>query len=54
VLEVRPIPVESLASWLPAESLSVSEQWQPTRDEVRVGEPITRMLLLEASGLLAE
>jgi hypothetical protein len=54
VLEVRPIPVESLASWLPAESLSASEQWQPTRDEVRVGEPITRMLLLEASGLLAE
>lgn len=53
VLDVRPIPIDSLSSWLPAESLSVAEQWRPAREEIRVGEPLTRTLLIEASGLLA-
>ena len=37
--------------WLPARDLKLSETWQP--EIARVGEPLTRTLILEAKGLTA-
>ena len=52
VLPVSPVPAAAPMPWLPAESVSISERWQPERGEVRVGEPITRTVVIEASGVL--
>lgn len=37
--------------WLPAEALWLEEEWSPPAGEIRVGEPITRSLVLRARGL---
>jgi hypothetical protein len=39
--------------WLPARSLTLTEQWSDGVKEIKVGEPITRTLTLTASGLLS-
>jgi hypothetical protein len=40
--------------WLPATSLTLSEQWPQDPPQFKVGEPVTRTLSLTATGLLAE
>jgi len=53
-LDVRPVPDQAGAGdWLPARDLSVDEQWEGNGLTVRVGEPITRHLLLHAIGVAA-
>ena len=54
-LNVRPIPdsfpINANSSWLPSELLSLHEEWQPDPSEFKVGEPITRTIMLTAAGL---
>jgi hypothetical protein len=51
-LQVRPIPSGAEAPWLAAESISISERWEPDQASVRIGEPITRVLVIEGAGLI--
>ncbi|MEA3273994.1 MAG: BatD family protein [Pseudomonadota bacterium] len=39
------------AHWLPAEQLDITDSWAEAPPELRVGEPVTRTLTLEARGL---
>jgi hypothetical protein len=51
VLEVLPVPADAARPWLPAESVSISEDWSPTPGEARRGEPLERRVVIEASGV---
>jgi len=52
-LTVKPKPADypADAPWLPARSLSLSENWNPAPDHVQVGDSMTRSLTLKAEGL---
>ncbi len=51
-IPVRPRPAAFTgAHWLPAQELTLSEDWGAPASELRVGEPLTRTLRLEAKGL---
>lgn len=51
VLDIRPRPPAYTGdAWLPARALSVSQQISDA-DEIRVGEPVTRTVILDAIGL---
>jgi hypothetical protein len=39
--------------WLPAQSIELTESWDPQSGEIRVGDPITRTITLLAQGLTA-
>ena len=50
-LTVRPRPAEVKGGhWLPADAVTLSEEWQPERDSIRVGEAITRTITVSAVG----
>lgn len=53
-LSVNPIPDNINGQWLPAELLTVHDEWQPEPDAFKVGEPITRTITLTAAGLTQE
>ena len=38
-------------AWLPVRGLQLTEEWSPTNAEVKVGEPITRTLTVQAQGI---
>lgn len=50
-LEVRPQPAGASSPWLPAESLTLNEAWSPNPPTFRVGEPVTRTLVITAQGV---
>jgi hypothetical protein len=50
-LAVQPQPATMNGLWLPAESLTLEEQWNPADAPLRVGEPITRTITIRARGL---
>jgi len=52
-LTVRPKPAEypADAPWLPARSLSLVEAWTPEPENARMGDSLTRSLLIRAEGL---
>nr|NKB47594.1 hypothetical protein [Legionellales bacterium] len=51
-LKVLPIPVAySAKQWLPARQVQLQESWEKPKQGVRVGEPITRMITLQAEGV---
>ncbi len=53
-LDVNVLPVpESFkgGAWLPAEDLVMTDSWTETPPELKVGEPVTRKLILQAKGL---
>ncbi|MCP5304780.1 MAG: protein BatD [Chromatiaceae bacterium] len=52
-LDVQARPVGSPTPWLPAESLTLNESWSPNPPTFRVGEPVTRTLVITAQGLTA-
>jgi hypothetical protein len=52
LLDVRPIPDAAELPWLAAESVSISERWEPGDARVRVGQSVTRTITIEASGLI--
>ncbi|WP_299876262.1 BatD family protein [uncultured Cocleimonas sp.] len=51
-VNVLPVP-ESFkgAAWLPAEELIMTDSWTEAPPELKVGEPVTRKLILQAKGL---
>ena len=51
-LSVRARPAEFEGrTWLPARTLDLVEQWSEDPPELRVGEPLTRTLIVKAAGL---
>jgi hypothetical protein len=51
-VQVNPRPSDySGSTWLPAAKLSLHDSWADEPPEFRVGEPVTRTLTLEATGL---
>ncbi len=53
-LRVKPVPKEFRGRhWLPAQSLTLVENWSEENATVKAGEPITRSLTLLAKGLTA-
>lgn len=52
-LNVKPQPASYPADkpWLPARSLQLRESWTPDENQLKVGEPVTRKITLEAEGL---
>ncbi len=52
---IKPRPAEFLGDdWLPAMALVLQDNWSQDPPTFRVGEPITRTLILQAQGLRAE
>ncbi len=41
------------ATWLPAQDISLEEKWSPEAPQFRVGEPVTRTVIVRAKGLSA-
>ena len=55
VVQVTPQPKEAIGGWwLPAKNVKLSEEWAPNPPQFRVGDPVTRTLVLEADGLTAQ
>ena len=53
-LHVKPKPNSAATEWwLPADEMSIAEEWSQSPVEFRVGEPITRTIKLRAKGLMA-
>lgn len=53
-LLVKPIPPSMKGQWwLPAENLILSEKWPSNPPKFRVGEPVTRTIMLQAKGITA-
>jgi hypothetical protein len=50
-IQVRPQPAGAATPWLPAESVQIIEEWQPSAPAFQVGEPVTRTLTLTALGV---
>ena len=54
VLDVRAIPAAFTGThWLPAENLNIAEQWSTDPSKLKKGEPVTRTLTMNATGLTA-
>lgn len=51
---VKPKPSNFVGTWLPAQSLSLTEDWSSKTDDFKIGEPITRTIHIKANGLSAE
>jgi len=53
-VEVKPQPASySAATWLPGEDLTLHDSWAEQPPEFRVGEPVTRVIGIDAKGLAA-
>ncbi len=51
-VNVQPLPASFTGKlWLPAEELTIEDSWTTSPPELRVGEPVTRVLRLQAKGL---
>jgi hypothetical protein len=51
-INVKPIPLSYKGKeWIPAEALQIEDSWKGVQPEFRVGEPVTRILILKAQGL---
>ena len=52
ILTVKARPVNATGdTWLPAEKLELSDNWQESAPQLRVGEPVTRTIVIDAQGL---
>ena len=53
-VEVKPHPAAyTAATWLPGEDLALQDSWAAQPPEFRVGEPVTRVISIDAKGLAA-
>ncbi|MDA7088496.1 BatD family protein [Pseudomonas sp. SA3-5] len=50
-VKAKPADYPNEAPWLPARGLSLAQTWSPQPDKVKVGDSLTRSLLLKADGL---
>lgn len=46
----RPANID-LDNWMPASSISLNQQWSSPLDQLKVGEPLTRTIIITAKGL---
>ena len=54
-VNIKPKPANIAANeWLPAENVSIEEEWSEDITQLRTGEPVTRTLTIKAKGLTAE
>jgi len=53
-LTIKPIPPSVDGMWLPSELLAIHQDWQPSPETFKVGEPITRVITITAAGLAKE
>jgi hypothetical protein len=54
-VDVKPAPAgTAIDKWLPAKSLNLTETWSTDVSQLKTGEPVTRTLILQADGLMAE
>lgn len=54
-VEILPRPAAAgSSSWLPARGVSLSEQWSHQDQPLRVGEPVTRTVRIDAQGVKAQ
>ena len=54
VLDVRAIPAAFTGThWMPANNLTLAEQWSVDPASLQMGQPVTRTLIMTANGLLA-
>lgn len=52
ILNILPKPKSAKGKWwLPAQKLTLAEEWSPKPPQFRVGEPVTRTITLSAEGL---
>lgn len=53
IVNVKPQPAAYPADkvWLPARSLTLRENWKPANPVFKVGDPVTRSIVIEAEGL---
>jgi len=49
-INVSPKPDTQKHSWFPAEQVSIAAQWSTDTAQIRVGEPITRTITIQAQG----
>ena len=52
-LNVQPRPDSASGWWLPAAKVTLGDSWEPEPPVFRVGEPVTRQVILEAEGVHA-
>lgn len=52
-VQVRPQPPGTGPDWLPAQSVQLTDEWTPSPPRFRVGEPLTRTLVITAQGATA-
>lgn len=51
-VNVKPLPSgQAPATWIPAQALSIEQQWSQSPQQLTVGEPITRTVTVTARGL---
>lgn len=53
MLEVKPRPAGVQGDWLPAEQLALQDSWASGVPAFKVGEPVTRVITIQAKGLAA-
>jgi len=52
-IDVKAKPTQITDHWLPASDLALSEKWSNDLSDLRVGEPITRTIVINAQGVTA-
>ncbi|MES2675125.1 MAG: BatD family protein [Pseudomonadota bacterium] len=51
-IQVNPVPTHyDTKNWQPANQLTISESWSSSLDQLKVGEPVTRTITINADGL---
>lgn len=54
-LEIKPIPTDYEGkTWLPTKKVDISEKWMKDVMKLEVGEPVTRAIIIKATGLSSE
>ena len=52
-LDVQPRPTAAQGNWLPAEQITLHDSWDDDPPHLKVGEPVTRTITIDAKGLAA-
>jgi hypothetical protein len=51
--DVRPRPAAAASPWLPARQLTLHDSWADSPPQFKVGEPVSRVITIEAKGVAA-
>ncbi|MEO8007645.1 MAG: BatD family protein, partial [Betaproteobacteria bacterium] len=52
-LDVQPRPAAAQGHWLPAEQITLHDSWSDSPPQFKVGEPVTRTVTINATGIAA-